>query len=146
MRPTSTRWRHAIALLLWTAIATRAADMPAIVDMPSGRWALTTQTVLPHLEEALRYATTQDERCLAAPTADDLFPVLKHEAFAGCALAGMTQPNAFVLRCRNAQAASGQARVEASGTTLDAVLELKMGGKNMTLAQRVTGRRVGSCP
>ena len=137
----------AIALLVPLAAATaHAADAFATVDMPPGRYALTTQTLLPHLEEALRYATTRDERCLDAPAPDTLFPVLKHEAFAGCTLVGTAQPNVFGLRCRNAQAASGHARVEASATTLDAVLELKMGGKNMTLAQRVTGRRVGACP
>lgn len=131
--------------LLPAAAAAGVADAPATVDMPAGRWALTTQTLLPHLEEALRYATTRGERCLDAPAADTLFPVLEHEAFAGCALAPTAERNVFTLRCRNAQAASGQARVEASAATLDAVLELKMGGKNMTLAQRVTGRRVGPC-
>ncbi len=123
-----------------------ALDQARVGTVPPGRYALTTQTLLPHLEEALRYATTREERCLDAPIADEFFPILKHEAFAGCSLAGTAEPNVFVLRCRNAQAASGQARIEASDSTLIAVLDLKMGGKNMTLAQRVTGRRVGACP
>jgi hypothetical protein len=102
--------------------------------------------LLPHLEEALRYATTRDERCLGAPAADTLFPVLRHEAFAGCTLVATGEVNVFALRCRNAQAASGRATIEVAGAALTAVLEIKMGGKNMTLAQRVTGTLAGRCP
>jgi hypothetical protein len=133
-------------LMLASTTAALAADAPAIVEMPPGRWTLTTQTLLPHLEEALRYATTRDERCLDAPAADALFPVLRHEALAGCTLVATGEANVFALRCRNAQAASGRATVDVAQAALTAVLELKMGGKNMTLAQRVTGTRVSHCP
>jgi hypothetical protein len=149
MRPMlRSRWRHALVLLPMTfaMTATQATDAPAAVEMPPGRWTLTTQTLLPHLEEALRYATTRDERCLGAPAADTLFPVLRHEAFAGCTLVATGEVNVFALRCRNAQAASGRATIEVAGAALTAVLEIKMGGKNMTLAQRVTGTLAGRCP
>lgn len=113
--------------------------------MPHGRYVLTTQTVLPHLEEALRYATTQAARCLADDPAQSYFPLLQHEAFAGCTLVATERADTFALSCRNAQAASGTATFEPSANGVRAVLELKMGGKNMTLSQRVTGHRVGPC-
>ena len=143
---TRTRPRFAMVLLLATTAVHAADPPPATVTMRAGRWALVTQTLLPHLEEALRYATTRDERCLDAPAVDELFAVLRHEALAGCTLAATGDTHVFALHCRNAQAASGRAMVETSDDVLTAVLDLKMGGKNMTLAQRVTGRRVGACP
>jgi hypothetical protein len=78
-----------------------------------------------------------------------LFPLLRHEAFAGCMLNGRALRDgaqAFVLTCANREAASGQARLVESPALLEGVLDVKMGGKNMTLAQRVRAERLGACP
>jgi hypothetical protein len=127
-----------------------AADVPrATDDIVPGVYRLTAQTLLPHLEESLRYATTVSETCLGRQSADSLFPLLRHEAFAGCVLvhaAGARDaPRSFDLACRNAQAATGRATVEVSGESLVAVLQVKMGGKNMTLSQRVHGPWLRRC-
>ena len=52
----------------------------------------------------------------------------------------------FDLHCANPQAASGSAVFEVGSAEVSALLELKMGGKNMTLSQRLHGPRVGPCP
>lgn len=130
------------------AALTLAASGAARVAVPSGEYELTTETVLPHLEEALRYATTQGRRCFAEPDADSIFPLLRHQAFTGCHLAAPADGTAalrFQLQCANPQAATGSALVELEAGRLAAVLEIKMGGKNMTLSQRVHGRRIGPC-
>ena len=117
--------------------------------VPPGEYELRVQTVLPHLEEALRYATTRSRRCLRAPDAGDVFPLLRHPAFAGCALVPDAQASDglhFSLRCANPEAASGSAAFALEGGRLSAVLALKMGGKNMTLSQRLQGVRLGTCP
>jgi len=115
----------------------------------SGEYDLTTQTVLPHLEEALRYATTRARQCLCEPDATSIFPLLQHPAFSGCTLVPGTEVNdglRFTLQCTNPEAASGSAVFEVGASYVSAVLELKMGGKNMTLSQRLYGPRVGPCP
>jgi hypothetical protein len=119
------------------------------VSVPPGEYDLTTQTLLPHLEEALRYATTRARQCLREPDATSIFPLLRHQAFAGCTLvpnAGTSDGLRFTLQCTNPEAASGSAAFEVGASYVSAVLELKMGGKNMTLSQRLYGPRVGPCP
>lgn len=118
------------------------------VAVPPGEYDLTTQTVLPHLEEALRYATTRTRRCLHEPDATNIFPLLRHQAFTGCSLVPNAQASdgrSFNLQCTNPEAATGSAVFEVDASDVAAVLELKMGGKNMTLSQRLYGRRVGPC-
>ena len=130
------------------AAATWAVHAATPVAIPPGEYDLTTQTVLPHLEEALRYATTRARQCLRQPDASALFPLLRHPAFAGCSLVPAAQAGEglqFILRCANPEAASGSAVFVADAGQLSAVLEVKMGGKNMTLSQRLTAPRVGPC-
>jgi len=133
--------------LCWSAPGAADVTLSAFTA-PPGLYRITTETVLPHLEESLRYATTHTQRCLGTQDASSLFPLLRHEAFTGCALAeGRFQEGQSVYRlaCTNPQAASGTATLSADGTTLVGVLDIKMGGKNMTLSQRVRGPRLGAC-
>jgi hypothetical protein len=116
------------------------------VALAPGRYDLVAQTVLPNLEESLRYATTRSQRCLGNEPVDALFPILLHPAFAGCTLLRQdAQRDVFTLQCTNAEAASGSASLLIEAQRFDATLDLKMGGKNMTLAQRVSGTRRGAC-
>ena len=140
------RPRWLTALLAALGLSGHAATPVAVAP---GEYDLTTQTVLPHLEEALRYATVHARQCLRAPDAAELFPLLRHQAFAGCTLVPDAQASDglhFTLQCANPQAASGSAIFEVDASHVSAVLDLKMGGKNMTLSQRVRGPRVGPCP
>ncbi|HET8747401.1 MAG TPA: hypothetical protein VFM98_17510 [Ramlibacter sp.] len=141
----------AIAALFSAAVAAlvpfsvRATPIP----LPPGEYDLTAETVLPHLEEALRYATTRSRQCLREPDATAMFPLLRHQAFAGCNLVSAGEPADglhFTLHCANPQAATGAATFRLEANRIDAVLEIKMGGKNMTLSQRLHGPRIGACP
>ena len=140
----SVRARLLASLLAAMSLSANAA----VVALTPGEYDLTIETVLPHLEEALRYATTRTHQCLREPDATSMFPLLRHQAFAGCSLV----PDAdagdgvnFTLHCKNSEAASGSAAFEVGPSYVSAVLEVKMGGKNMTLSQRLYGPRVGSC-
>jgi hypothetical protein len=120
----------------------------AVVALTAGEYDLTIETVLPHLEEALRYATIRTHQCLRQPDATSMFPLLRHQAFTGCSLvpdANAGDAVRFILQCKNPQAASGSAAFEVDAAHVSALLEVKMGGKNMTLSQRLYGPRVGSC-
>ena len=139
------RTRLLASVLVAISLSVNAA---VVVPLTPGEYDLTTETVLPHLEEALRYATTRTHPCLRDVDATSLFPLLRHAAFAGCSLA----PDAdtgdmvrFTLLCENPQAASGTATFEIGASYFSAVLDIKMGGKNMTLSQRLYGPRIGSC-
>lgn len=133
---------------LLAAVSLCGGATPVAILRP-GEYELTTQTILPHLEEALRYATNRARQCLRAPDATDVFPLLRHQAFAGCSLVPESEADDglhFTLQCVNPQAASGSAAFEVDTSHVSAVLELKMGGKNMTLSQRLYGPRLGPCP
>ena len=129
-------------------LADRVASATSVAAGP-GRYALTVETVMPHLEENLRYATTRENRCLDGDEADTLFPLLRHQSFAGCSLEdGVMHGDQrhYSLRCQNPAAATGTARLTITPVALRGVLDIRMGGKNMTLSQRVAGIRLGDCP
>ena len=138
--------RSHLPLCLLAAMSPSGNAAPVVVS--PGEYELTAQTVLPHLEEALRYATSRTRRCLGEPDATSLFPLLKHPAFSGCDLVPSSEASdglRFTLHCKNPEAASGSAVFEVGTSYVSAVLELKMGGKNMTLSQRLSGPRIGPC-
>ena len=140
--------RHLAPLLLATAFVPGGGALCAPVALNPGLYEVTTETLLPHLEEALRYATTRQRQCLDSPDAALLFPLLRHQAFAGCDLAREGSEGSallFVLACHNPEAATGAARLTVDADRLHGVLDIKMGGKNMTLSQRIGGPRVGPC-
>ena len=129
-------------------VAASACGSDSTLSVTPGVYDVTAETVLPHLEESLRYATTRTQRCLGTQDATALFPLLRHAAFAGCALTAREargEQEFYVLACANPQAATGTATFSNTPTMLVGVLELKMGGKNMTLSQRIHGPRVRAC-
>jgi len=130
------------------AVGLCTSSLASTITIEPGLYELTAQTVMPHLEEALRYATTRSRQCLGTQEASALFPLLSHEAFAGCSLVREAPSDAdvrFSLRCDNPQAATGAARFTLRPSEFHAVLYVKMGGKNMTLSQRLTAPRLGAC-
>jgi len=132
----------------WVAAIGFCASGATPVAIPPGDYDLTIETVLPHLEEALRYATTRTRQCLREPDATGMFPLLQHQAFTGCVLVPKGEAGdglRFVLACRNREAASGTALFDVDAGSVAAALDIKMGAKNMTVSQRIHGRRVGDC-
>ena len=125
-----------------------AGSLAAPLPLNPGVYDVTVETVLPHLEENLRYSTIRQRQCLGTNDAESLFPLLLHPALAGCALVGgqtFAERVEFSLRCRNPEAATGTARLRVNANGVYGVLEIKMGGKNMTLSQRISAPRLGGC-
>jgi Protein of unknown function (DUF3617) len=144
------RWVFALAALA-APMATMqpAGAAEADIVLAAGQYDVVAQTILPNLEESLRYATTRSQRCLGQESATTLFPILLHPAFAGCGLVrqnGKRDEATFTLQCTNPEAATGSALVLVDAQRFDGTLDLKMGGKNMTLSQRISGARKGDCP
>lgn len=122
----------------------RAADVP-----PRRLYELTTETGMPHLEENLRYATTHETRCLARHELWLAFPVLNHPALQRCKLGderrrenGLT----FALLCAGDSGTTGAASWQLGADRIVGTLDIKLGGKNMTLYQRITALPYGQCP
>ena len=118
------------------------------VEVPPGRYEVKAQTLLPNLHNSLRYTDTQKTQCLDNQDASSLFPILDHVSFVGCTLVSRhtsTDQKRFALVCKNPQAATGEALFSISANTFNAVLNVKMGGKNMKFSQRITGHRLSAC-
>jgi hypothetical protein len=116
--------------------------------LEAGRYEIVAETVMPHLEENLRYATSREQRCLAAHELSSLFPILRHDSLAGCRLANERRYGhsiGYLLVCASPDVASGKAWLDVSGRRVVGTLEVKMGGKNMTFAQRIEALHQGKC-
>lgn len=131
------------ALALWAPLA-RTADF-----IPAGAYDLTIETTMPNLDQALRYATVRETRCLHSRDLAAAFPLLRHDALRGCGLAPEKSDGEtayYLLVCDGGNMATGGAVWRLDGTQVQGALEVKFGGKNMTVSQRVTARLLGACP
>jgi hypothetical protein len=134
-----------IATLLAGPVTSAASD--AVLPAPR-LYRATIETGLPHLEENLRYATTHETLCLGAPQLARAFPILHHVAFEGCALGDAHIDGdrvTFRLHCAPGSETTGSALWQIDAAAVTGTFEAKLGGKNMTLYQRITGRAVGAC-
>jgi hypothetical protein len=134
--------------LAW-ALAVPASPGQAAEVLPSRLYQVTTETGMPHLEENLRYATTRERRCLAHQDLATAFPVLHHVALADCRLdheARQDETISYVLACEGGHGTTGEARWRLGPEMVEGLLQVKLGGKNMTFYQRVTATPLGDCP
>jgi hypothetical protein len=131
----------AASLLCAVAWASGEAVEPGIYE-------IVAEIAMPHLEENLRYATTRERRCLHGHELSSVFPILHHQSLEGCKLGDESRRDntiRYLLVCASPQVATGVARLDASPGRVAGVLEIKMGGKNMTFAQRIAAVRQGEC-
>lgn len=106
-----------------------------------GLYAVTTETLMPHLEESLRYATTHESHYFTGRSLATAFPILRHPSLRGCTLGDESQKNGatvFVLACSGTAQTAGEAVWQVVGNRVVGVLSVRLGGKNMTFSQRVT--------
>lgn len=135
--------RRALLAWLWLLPQAQAAQ-----PLTPGAYELTTETVMPHLEEALRYATTRETRCLGELDLRAAFPILRHDSLKGCTLDESSRDEGelrYLLHCAGSSGSSGEAVWQVGANRLIGRLEVKLGGKNMTFSQRVSARLLGAC-
>lgn len=138
--------RSVLSMLLATVSV--GPSVRASESMPPGRYEMTTETGMPHLEENLRYSTTRETRCLARQDLATAFPALGHSSLAGCRLEGETREHAivsYVLACEGVSGTSGDAVWQVTDRRISGTLRVKLGGKNMTFYQRVTAVFLDQC-
>jgi uncharacterized protein DUF3617 len=116
--------------------------------VPPGIYEISTEMLMPHLEENLRYARTRERRCIRDHAVSDFFPILRHQSLNGCKLAAGNRHGDTIyypLVCDGSSGTTGTAQLHADADRLDGVLQVKMGGKNMTFSQRIEAKRQGDC-
>ena len=134
-----------VGLLLLGAHVSAATGADASVQK---QYELVTETVMPHLEENLRYATTRENRCVDTHDLSRAFPILRHVALADCALVKAQEGNGgaiYTLQCTGGHGTTGLAQWQFDANSIAGTLNVRLGGKNMTFYQRVTGRLIGAC-
>lgn len=128
---------HICLLLAW---GTAMVDKPRLYE-------ITTETSMPHLEENLRYTLERSRRCLGRDDLASAFPILHHPSLTGCELRAQSHDHkmlAYLLVC-DRSATTGTAVWRLEDQVIHGTLDVKLGGKNMTFTQRVTGRPIGEC-
>ena len=116
--------------------------------LPPGRYAVTTETAMPNLEENLRYAITHEDRCLSHQELASAFPVLSHVSLADCSLRDESRRDDVVtysLLCTGGHGTTGSAQWRFGAGEIRGTLSVRLGGKNMTFYQYVTAKPLGSC-
>lgn len=129
-----------ICLLLTLSAA--AVVSPRLYD-------ITTETSMPNLEENLRYTIERSQRCLGRDDFATAFPVLHHPSLAGCKLREQSFDEntlSYRLVCDRSSGTTGTATWRLGEHSIRGTLNVKLGGKNMTFSQSITGRPVGQCP
>lgn len=140
--PALTRRYPPVRALLSLALAVASSAALAEPFTP-GRYELSSQTVMPNLDE-MRHITATETRCLRSdPNA--LFPVLRQPALRGCSLVPAGAQDPYTLVCQTTLVASGTARIVVGTRRVTGDLQVKMGGKNMTFSQHVRATPLGPC-
>jgi hypothetical protein len=114
-----------------------------------GQYRVTVRIEMPHIEDT-GAATKVDSICVpeggigrhGLPALSDLNPLRKCPASNVLQKAGTLS---FNIVCPGNDAAVGSARYTMQTDRFDGAIAVKMGGKNMTMIERQTGRRVGNC-
>ena len=124
------------------------SSAPAADGVPPQLYELVTETVMPHLEENLRYATTREQRCLDQQELWAAFPVLHQPALKDCRLDQTSHQQdamSYALVCEGGHGTTGHATWQLASKQSTGTLYVKLGAKNMTFYQRVTARALGAC-
>lgn len=125
-----------------------AAPVTAWETFPARLYEVTTETGMPHLEEALRYTVTHERRCMADRPMAEAFPVMGHPALQGCSLQNETRHEdtiSYALVCSGGHGTTGEAIWQIEAHRIRGTLNVKLGGKNMTFYQRITAMQLGAC-
>ena len=143
-RPRPSRGRIGALALALGVVAARGADP----RRSRGLYEVRTHTGMPHLDENLRYAVVTEQRCLDPQDLSTVFWMLGDASLQGCKLAkvqGEPAHAVYALQCSGGHGASGDAHWELTPRRLSGVLNVRLGGKNMTFYQRITATPIGAC-
>jgi len=136
------------AMALLTQVAVAVAAEPGVTLTP-GLYEISVSLELPHVESA--GASKQTTQCLSAAdtsSAYGLAVLSENNPLARCAKRDVRQEGgtvSFEVACEGVNAAFGKATFQVMGEAFSGRIEMKMGGKNMTMTETQRGKRIGAC-
>jgi hypothetical protein len=134
---------HLLSILSFLAspdIAAAAMDETAPAS-PIVCYDVHLETIMPHLEDNLRYADTEQTQCITRSQLHASFPILAHPALSSCRLGPERFENdSWVsdLLCSPDHGTRGTAVWQSRDDGEIGELKVRLGGKNMTFSQRLT--------
>ncbi|HEU0058589.1 MAG TPA: DUF3617 family protein, partial [Hyphomicrobiaceae bacterium] len=141
--------REVLALaLIGLAPASPAPAVDAGALEP-GRYEVSVRLDLPNIEGAAAARVLS----LCVPAQDGvgthgLMALSENNPFSHCPVFNVHQQGStlsFEIVCPGGNAAMASASYRLAGTAFDGRIAMKLGGKNMTLTETQTGRRIGEC-
>jgi hypothetical protein len=146
MRSTKTgRGRHVRmaggGILFAAALVSAGTDEPQLFQVH-------TELGMPNLEDNLRYSAKDEKLCLTEAQLEHRFPALSHPSLSDCRLTNRQQGGGAVsysLACSGGHGTVGSATWQSAAHQRSGVLNVKLGGKNMTFFERVTATALGTC-
>ena len=141
------RGRRLSALLLVALTSTAALAEPALLR--SGAYEVEVQLELPHLEDMTQKKVVQV--CLTAepgPNNHGIAVLRDNNPLAKCPVSNLREDGDrlnFEIACDGKNAARAVARYRLLPERFDGRIVMQMGGKNMTMSEVQSGRRIGDC-
>jgi hypothetical protein len=141
--------RPASALVL-SLVATTSAmcAVSAAAALEPGEYQVSVRLELPHVEDL---STSRSALICVTAAGNDthgLKVLSDNNPLARCAASNIRDNGGtllFDIVCPGQNAATGSARFTLREQDFDGAIEMKMGGKNMTMTERQRGRRTGGC-
>lgn len=135
-----------MAAILGTGAPARAEEVPRL--QPGG-YQVTIRLKLPHIE-VMTGVLDMASICVTAGDAGThgLVALSDPNPLRKCPASNVLQNGdtlTFDIVCAGSDAAVGSARYTIGAEYFDGTITVKMGGKNMTMIERQSGRRVGNC-
>lgn len=111
-----------------------------------GQYEIQMRLELPHLED--QAATKTTSVCVTAEPSHGLVVLSDNNPLAQCPIKNVRQTGevlAFDIICEGENQGVASAIFNLGGDRFSGVITMKMGGKNMTMTERQTGKRTGPC-
>ena len=140
----------ALRLLAGLGLVCAWASIALAVEIGSPRlYEMTTETGMPNLDENLRYAVVTEKRCLNTHDLSDAFWILNDVSLQDCKLVKVSEEETnatfYLLKCDAGHGTTGDAKWQIGPDAIAGTLNVRLGGKNMTLYQRITAKPLGIC-
>lgn len=134
-------------LAVLTLFAAASHDIARSAPFPDGRYEVTTRLELPHLE---RYSDTRTETaCLPQERAGLPVPVFRlARVFARCQASDLRMDDrgfGYGISCPGRASVRAVAEYRLSAGGFEGRVAIVSGGKNMTMTEVQTARRIGAC-
>lgn len=138
----------ATALLTIGCLVPRLSAADAQTVLLDGAYEVDVRLELPHIDD--NTAKKKTTICIGGDRADShgLFVLSDNNPLAHCPASNLAQDGetlTFDIVCEGGNAARASAKYRLTARGFDGRIEMKMGGKNMTMTETQRGHRVGEC-